>query len=316
MDSLISKLFPKQINYIYGLIHSCIKLKMPRDILKYDFKEGLSQEIEILDMVSLYQEFEQELTSPHRAEFYQILWFQQGNPVHQVDFNPVQIEPNTVVFINKNSVQQFDNTIPFEGKVLLFTKDFFCKEQSDIAFLKSSILFHDLFAVSKVTIPNITPLYTKLFSAINTELAKPKDQYQADVLRNFLRNLLLLSERERRTQDFTEVKKGANLDYVMQFKELLEHQFHHERLVKNYANQMHITIKRLNLATSKILELSPKQIIDDRILLEAKRLLAHTTESVKEISFSLGFDEPTNFVKYFRKHHNTTPLEFRDSVLL
>ena len=288
---------------------------MAQDILKYDFKEGLPQEIEILEMTSLYQEFEQELTAPHRAEFYQILWFQKGNPIHQVDFNAIAIEPNTVVFINKNSVQQFDNKVPFDGKVLLFTANFFCKEESDIAFLKSSILFNDLFAIPKVDIPSITDLFTALFTAIQKESSKPKDQYQADILRNYLRNVLLISERERRTQDFTEVKKGADLDFVMKFKELLENQFNHDKSVASYATQMFITKKRLNLATSKILGLTPKKIIDDRIMLEAKRLLAHTSESVKEISFSLGFDEPTNFVKYFRKHHLTTPLDFRESFL-
>ncbi len=286
---------------------------MSQDILKYDFKEGLPQEIEILEMGPLYAEFEQELTTPHRAEFYQILWFQKGNPTHKVDFVGIDVVPNSVVFVNKNSVQQFDDKIPFDGKVLLFTANFFCKEESDIAFLKSSILFNDLFSIPKVDIPLITNLFEGLFNAIQHESSRPKDDYQADVLRNYLRNILLISERERRTQDFTEVKKGADLDLVMQFKELLENQFNHEKSVVSYANQMHITKKRLNAATSKILGLTPKKIIDDRIMLEAKRLLAHTRESVKEISFSLGFDEPTNFVKYFRKHHLSTPLEFRES---
>ncbi|WP_459640649.1 helix-turn-helix domain-containing protein [Flavobacterium sp. CGRL2] len=58
---------------------------------------------------------------------------------------------------------------------------------------------------------------------------------------------------------------------------------------------------------------TPKEIIDDRVMLEAKRLLAHTNENVKEISYELGFEEPTNFIKYFRKHSNSTPVEFRES---
>jgi len=51
-------------------------------------------------------------------------------------------------------------------------------------------------------------------------------------------------------------------------------------------------------------------------MLEAKRLLAHTNESVKEIGYNLGFDEPTNFIKYFRKHSNSTPIEFREQFAL
>tara|TARA_R110002124_G_C8935384_1_gene512322 strand:- start:1182 stop:2051 length:870 start_codon:yes stop_codon:yes gene_type:complete len=288
---------------------------LTRDILKYDFKEGLPQEFEILQMKQLYAEFKAEITEPHRAEFYQVLWFQKGTSVHYVDFKPIVIQPNTVILVNKNSVQQFDSKVPVEGKVILFTDHFFCKEESDVHFLKSSILFNDLFETPHIAIPNITSIFSGLITVLETEIDQQKDEYQADVLRNYLRNFLLLLERERRKQDFTEIKKGPDLDYVMLFKELLENQFHHEKQVNSYAVQMHITKKRLNFATSKVLGLTPKKIIDDRIMLEAKRLLAHSSASVKEISFTLGFDEPTNFVKYFRKNHLSTPLEFRDSFL-
>nr|WP_246164293.1 helix-turn-helix domain-containing protein [Xanthovirga aplysinae] len=76
---------------------------------------------------------------------------------------------------------------------------------------------------------------------------------------------------------------------------------------------MFITTKRLNKATSSVLGKSPKEIVGNRIILEAKRLLAYTNESIKEIGFHLGFEEPTNFIKYFRKHCNVTPFEFREN---
>jgi AraC family transcriptional activator of pobA len=288
---------------------------MKKDIQKYDFKEGLPQEFEILDMGQLCVEFSEEVTTPHRAEFYQILWFEKGSPIHMVDFNSIKTEPNTLVFVNKNSVQQFDTTFNYDGKVILFTDNFFCKEETDVKFLKSTILFNDLISVSGVSISNISSLFSIFIKLIETEFKNSKDHYQSDILRNYLRNLLLLSEREKKSQNFIEIKKGTNLDHVMYFKDLLENQFLHDKLVNSYANQMYITKKRLNTATTSILGLSPKQIIDARIMLEAKRLLVHTNQSVKEISFHLGFDESTNFIKFFRKHHNTTPLEFRESFL-
>ncbi|TXH59960.1 MAG: helix-turn-helix domain-containing protein, partial [Bacteroidia bacterium] len=147
-------------------------------------------------------------------------------------------------------------------------------------------------------------------------LENEKDISQPDILKNLLHNFLLLSERERRKQNFTEIKKSADLDYVMLFKNILENQFHNQKLVNNYARQLSVTEKRLNQATSKILDKSPKQMIDERVMLEAKRLLAHTNESVKEIGYNLGFDEPTNFIKYFRKHSNSTPVEFREQFAL
>ncbi len=151
---------------------------------------------------------------------------------------------------------------------------------------------------------------------MESELKNTKDNYQSDILQNLLHNFLLHAERHKRKQNFTEIKNSADLDYVMLFKEMLDNQFQKQKLVRHFAKQLSVTEKRLNLATSKILGKSPKQMIDERIMLEAKRLLAHTNESVKEIGFSLGFDEPTNFIKYFRKHNHSTPVEFKESLSL
>lgn len=148
------------------------------------------------------------------------------------------------------------------------------------------------------------------------EVQNPKDPFQSEILHNLLTNLFLHSERIKRKQNFKELKKGADLDFLIQFKDVLEIHFRTQKSVKFYADLLHITEKRLNLATSKVLELTPKQIINERIILEAKRLLAHSNESIKEIGFHLGFDEPTNFIKYFRKLQNITPANFRESLSL
>ncbi len=285
---------------------------MTTDIKKYTFKTGLPQEFEIVGIADLYKEFQDTLTTPHRTGFYHIIWFQKGSPTHLVDFNPVKIKPNTILFLNKDTVQRFDTKGNFDGKAILFTDSFFCKTETDTKFLRSSILFNNLFSVSHLQLQKSSQLFADLFQQMETELTNTKDNYQSDILQNQLHNLLLHSDRERRKQNFTEVKKGADLDYVMLFKDLLENQFPKQKLVSSYAGQIRVTEKRLNQATSKILDKSPKQMIDERIMLEAKRLLAHTNESVKEIGFALGFDEPTNFIKYFRKHQNSTPVEFRE----
>lgn len=284
---------------------------MKSDIKKYSFKQGLPQEFELVGIGELYKHHSDTLTTSHRTGFYHILWFQKGNPTHLVDFNPIKIKPNTILFLNKDTVQRFDKKGVFDGKVILFTDTFFCKSESDTKFLRSTILFNDLFAVSQIQLSKTASLFADLFQLMETELENEKDSSQSDILKNLLHNLLLLSERERRKQDFTEIKKGADLDYLMLFKDLLDANYRKLKKVSDYAKKISVTEKRLNQATSKILDKSPKQMIDERIMLEAKRLLAHTNESVKEIGFDLGFDEPTNFIKYFRKHSHLTPVEFR-----
>lgn len=285
---------------------------MEKDIQKYNFKEGLPQEFELIDMKQLFASDSKKLTTVHRTEFYQILWFKEGTPIHFVDFNPINIQPNTIIFLNKNMVQRFDANKKFEGEGILFTDNFFCKTKMDAIFLKSNILFNDLLSIPTIHITHMIGVFETLFEQIKTELKNTKDDSQSDILRNYLQNLLLISQRERQNQDFQEVKKGIELDYTILFKNNLEKTFREEKSVSYYTSQLHITPKKLNQATSKVLGKTPKQVIDDRVMLEAKRLLAHSSESVKEIGFLLGFEESTNFVKYFRKHAKVTPIEFRD----
>lgn len=285
---------------------------MKTDIKNYGFKTGLPQKFEIVDLVELYKDFEKVLTTTHRAGFYHIIWFQEGNPIHLVDFNPMKIKPNTLLFLNKDTVQRFDKKIKFQGKAILFTDSFFCKTESDTNFLRTTILYNDLFSVSQIQIDQQTQLFTAILQQMQEELQKKKDYAQADILKNLLHNFLLQSERIKREQNFVELKKDADFNYVMLFKYLLEEHYKSQKQVSYYAKEMFISEKRLNHATSKIFGKKSKEFISDRVMLEAKRILAHTSKSVKEICYFLGFEEPTNFIKYFKKHSSVTPTEFRE----
>lgn len=289
---------------------------MLTNIKKYNFKTGLSQEFEIVDIAKLYNEFKETLITTHRADFYHIIWFQKGGFIHLVDFNPIKIEANTFLFINKDTVQRFDNKKKLVGKAILFTDTFFCKSEDDTKFLRNSILFNNLFSVSYIQVQNQLKVFSDLLRLMTVELENRKDDSQSFVLQNLLHNFLLLSEREKCKQNFIEFKNNADFEYVMLFKDLLETGYKNQKQVNYYAKEIIITEKRLNQATTKILGKTPKEIIDDRILLEAKRIIAHTTESIKEISHDLGFEEPTNFIKYFKKHVQLTPTEFREKINL
>lgn len=290
---------------------------MRKDFKKYDFKTGLPQEIEIVDLSELYNKSKHILTHLHRVGFYHIIWFQDCNVTHLVDFVPIKIKSNSLLFLNKDVVHRFDDKEKVKGKVLLFTDSFFCKTESDTKFLRQSILFNDLLEVSQIELNRQSTQFNALLLLMMDEMETLNDEFQANILQNLLHNFLLLSERQRHKQDnFTKAKKGADLDYVILFKELLDADFRTQKKVAYYAKKIIITEKRLNHATTKTLGKTPKEIIDDRIVLEAKRILAHTTESIKQIAYHLGFEEPTNFIKYFKKHATLTPTEFREKNTL
>lgn len=286
-------------------------MKKGKEIISYSFREGLSVGFEIVDIKKLYKNNKEALVNAHRTGFYQIVWFLKGTVKHVVDFQTIDISPNTLLFINKDSVQQFDTDEDFEAVALLFTDDFFSKSKIDISYLRSTILFNDLFSISKFEVTEGLHSFETLFQLMRDELTIINDMYQSDILKNLLHHFLLISEREYKKQGFIEVFKSKDLQYVLLFKELLEAYYASEKTVSFYAEKMNITTKRLLQATSKIQGKTPKEIIDYRVVLEIKRLLSHTNQSVKEVAFSLGFNEPTNFVKYFRKHDGRTPATFR-----
>lgn len=284
---------------------------MKESIRKYQFKEDLNLEFEILDLSKILQMKKDMMTIPHRAQFYHIIWIEKGKGTHHVDFKPIELEDNSVIFVPQNSVGFYDKEGVYEGKAIIFTDHFFCKNKQDLQFLHSSILYSDLYNIAKLkVIPKVSQL-TVFLNAIQTEFQREPDHAQFQILHNMLHIFLLQAEREMRKQGFEELKPSPSLDLLVSFKDLLEQGFQKEKSVKHYASELNVSEKQLHKASTTLLEKTPKQIIDERVLLEAKRLLVHGSQSIKEVAYELGFEEPTNFIKYFRKHTLITPVEFR-----
>lgn len=287
---------------------------MENEISHYEFKPGLPVEFEIIPLATLYRDRWNIITRPHRAAFYHVVWFRKGNPTHTVDFSPVHIEDNVLLFLNKNTVHSFDAKAGVEGFVILFTDTFFYQSDADVRFLKVSILFNGLWPVSYIQLTQQSGIFQDLLQLMENETKLENDSFHASILKDYLHSFLLQAERLRKKQVLKDVSKGPEFDYVILFSDMLETSYRKYRQVSYYAASLSITEKRLNQASSKVLGKTPKQMIDDRVMLEAKRLLAHTNDSVKEIGFAIGFEEPTNFIKYFRKHNGSTPVEFRESL--
>jgi AraC-like DNA-binding protein len=289
---------------------------MADQIKKLKFKQNAPLQIEVVPLETLINSKKDHLITPHRTNFYHIFLFENCQPTHFVDFEPIKIEPYTLLFIDKDRVHQFDQLLKYEGRVLIFTDDFFCTSESDTKYLRSSILFNDLANKSTLKLNKVDFIkYITICENITTELSSADDKSKSILLKNLLHNFLLIAERDKRKLGFSEFKKGADLDYTLLFRDLLETKYTKLKGVAEYAELICISEKRLGQATTKTLGKTPKEIINDRILLEAKRLLVHTQLSIKEIGQDLGFDDPAYFVRYFKKNSAITPVEFRESYL-
>ena len=288
---------------------------MTKNIKRISFKEGLALEIEVISIADTLSKHHDNIAFPHRDNYYNIFLYQKGTANHLVDFKEIKVKPYTLLFVNKNRVQMLDPKGGYDGKFLLFTESFFDKYPEDVKYLRNNILFNDFLEEPVLNLKKESPILS-IFNEIELEIAKPNDAVKRDILHNLLHNFLLLAERERRNTGFKEIRKGEEFDYTILFKNLLEDHYKDIKSVERYASMMSVSEKKLNKATNQVLGKSPKEIIDERVVLEAKRLLVHTSKSIKEVGFELGFDEPTNFIKYFKKHVGRTPIEFKGSFYI
>ncbi len=116
-------------------------------------------EFEILDLPEILHAKNEMMTVPHRAQFYHILWIEKGYGTHFIDFKPISIEDNTIIFIPHNSVNVYDKEGSYKGKAILFTNNFFCKNNSDLQYLHSGRLFSDLYDIATLKVnPQVSDL--------------------------------------------------------------------------------------------------------------------------------------------------------------
>lgn len=146
------------------------------------------------------------------------------------------------------------------------------------------------------------PRFDAVVAGLVAEHEHAGDERQAAILDHLLRVVVLHAERLK-------MEAGPALsDALERFFAVVERDHARTRSVAHYARASGISARRLGELLSERVGKSTKQVIDDRVVLECKRRLAHTDATVKELADVLGFDEPTNLVKFFRRHTRTTPI--------
>lgn len=272
-------------------------------IQQYQFNSPANLGIEVKPFDFLWEKAEK-ATQTHRADFYQLLWVSQGTLRLSLDFEDVRLCDEDALLISPGQVVRFDlGTLP-QGFAVLFVPEFLGEATSDTP------LLHQLLGASlrgyKVSALHGLPI-AGLLHQLSAELKQPADSYQAIVSRSCLR--ILLAEVVRRLP--SEASGGGEL--AERFFDAVEQ--HYQRLysVQDYQQKLGVPEKPLAAAIRRAVGMTPKAYIDQRRLLEVKRLLAFSDRSIKEIAFTLGFDEPTNFNKFFRKHVGLAPQAFRQA---
>ena len=236
------------------------------------------------------------ILTPKRLDFHVAYVGIRGKGEMLVDFAPVPIGAGKLVVCARGRIQEYRPSAKVDAWMLMFTPDF----------LRDRLrVLSPAWAMPVVATPADGLAWCDQMAA---EHARPEDAQQAPLLASLLRALLLQAERS--------LPVDLDADPALErFFTILERDCLATRGVAHYAREAGISPRRLGELVSAKTGRSTKQVIDERVVLEHKRLLAHTTLSVKELAEHTGFAEPTNLVKFFRHHTGTTPAAFRSTFV-
>lgn len=248
------------------------------------------------------------------SDFFTIFWNKTGVLNLNINDIPLQLSAQEMLFVSPyQSIQVAD--IPPSCLVFQYTREFYCiidheKEVSCAGLLFYNYVNQQAISLDEASIHRIETLETVLFDEFRYQ-----DNLLGEMLRMLLKRLIIICTRLAKEQIVQENNlTHSNLELIRQFYLLVEKHFRSKHKVSNYADLMYKSPKTLSNTFAKHGQPSPSDIIQKRIIIEAKRLLKYTQKSSKEIAFELGFVEPANFIRYFKQSVGSTPKVFRKSL--
>jgi len=246
--------------------------------------------------------------------FIKILYLKAGSSLH-VDFKQYLLEQDALFFIMPRQWYQLDDCPSNRGSLIYYNRDFYCIEIHDKEVACDGILYNNIYEVSYIL---LQPGESQTIADIIDELAQEIEQDDSsleEMLRLLLKKIIIKSVRlwkASRVPDADEnEEKQEDIEFMRKFSQLVELNYKQRHSVSDYADLLNITPKALTKRVSKYSKTTPNDVIKDRIILEAKRLLAHSEMHVKEISYALGYDDPAYFNRLFTKIAEVAPAEFR-----
>ena len=286
--------------------------------VKYDLEKEVPDDVQftLMEMPNFFHKNGDNPKQAHIHSFYQIIWFMQGKGVHYVDLKEYPITDNTVFFISPGQIHNFENSDDFRGIIIHFNESFLSDEgSSENVFLKYNVFN----AFDTVPYYHLMPdeVYRLGFfiEEMKTEMGNTQAFAHKDYLKYLVKLFLITVQRtgQRGTGIPLCINNSANRTFV-KFRQLLEHHYRPMHTVKEYGDRLNVSTKTLTNCVYESSHSTPLKIINERIILEAKRQLLHSDLKIKEIAFYLGFEDPSYFVKLFKRQTGCLPAEFREQL--
>lgn len=267
----------------------------------------------VVERFSSYLKHHKNLNFPHRHNFYHVVFFTEGAGSHAIDFHKFPVVPDQIYFMVPGQVHSWNFEGDTDGYVVNFTTEF----------IQSFLLRHDYLerfsffnGVSQDSVINLGKDLTKstkeglekLLTLNRLNNPMMKDLIKVILLQIFL----LIDQYNLKDKPYNQ----PNYTLLKNFQKLIEKHYTELRLPKQYADLLFVTPNHLNALCKSTMGMQAGELIRNRILLEAKRLLVNLDMTITEISNELNFNDNSYFTKFFKKQVGVTPEEFRKNAFI
>lgn len=253
---------------------------------------------------------------PHRHNYYTVIWSVTATGRHVIDFKEYPIIPNHLFFVSPEQVHQIISDPMPTGYVILFTPEFLEKNSIREDFIANLKLFQKSDETPPLPLNDKMNGILKLFADKMLASFHSDNELRFEMIGAYLKLFLIECNNHcslfpgSNTQN---IEVGKTL--VKTFREIVEKHYQEWHQVKNYAEALYVSPNYLNEVIKSAINISAKDFIQNRLILEAKRMAVFTTKSSKEIGYDLGFDDPSHFSKFFKSNTRQSLQDFRESMI-
>ncbi|QHS59659.1 helix-turn-helix domain-containing protein [Chitinophaga agri] len=271
------------------------------------YQQDYSQHFSIRDVQSLLdgKDMQQEL---HRHNFFYVLVIRNGEGHHEIDFVSYPVGNHTVFFIRPGQVHQLFLKAGATGYLMQFSEGFYAThDQHSRQLLRkvSGINYHPL---DEDKFDNISGVLKYIFREYVRRQKKYEEVIHANMDIFFIELIRATCNDSLETEQFHIQEK---LDTLL---DLITLHIAEYKQVAQYAALMHLSPYQLNAVTKQTLDKTCSEVINDYIILEAKRYLLATDEQINNIAWRLGYEDVSYFIRLFKKQTGHTPDMFRKNL--
>jgi AraC-like DNA-binding protein len=244
--------------------------------------------------------------------YIKVLYAPEGYRI-KVDFSIYTTTEPTLFFVAPNQFLGIEASGIESGWFMFYNRDFYCIQIHDEEVACDGLLFNNIHNMPRTSVPKEhIGRFNDLFLRMEEELVQ-NESCMEEMIRTYLKQLLIRATRiwKKEHLDTELVQQSNDLEFFRKFTLLVDQHYHEKHTVSDYADMLFMAPKTITHKFSRLKLPQPNEIIKNRIVLEAKRLLVHTSMSAKEIAYELGYEDPAYFSRLFLVKTGESPSRFR-----